>query len=348
MTSRERVRAALDHEQPDVTPCDYFATPEIHQALLAHFRVSSDDELVDRLGTDIRYISPPYTGPELATYEDGSSVNIWGVRRKPMPNEYGDYAEPVDFPYAAWTTVEEAAAFPWPSADHYDYDAVPALCARYPHAAVAAGSFAVQDFINSTAFGRGVEQVLLDIATEDPVYLFIVERRHRFYLEHIDRILTAARGRIDLVLCGDDFGSQRGPLISPSAFDRLFAPRKKELFDLVHAHGAKVTHHCCGSSLRRSDLLPRRRGRPGLAPALESGGDPLGGPPADGRSGPRRRLPAGTLPQPAAGHSDRERARALRGGRRTKGRTVAAERSPVTILAARLRSRAGFPSPARE
>jgi uroporphyrinogen decarboxylase len=254
MTSRERVRAALDHEQPDVTPCDYFATPEIHQALLAHFRVSSDDELVDRLGTDIRYISPPYTGPELATYEDGSSVNIWGVRRKPMPNEYGDYAEPVDFPYAAWTTVEEAAAFPWPSADHYDYDAVPALCARYPHAAVAAGSFAVQDFINSTAFGRGVEQVLLDIATEDPVYLFIVERRHRFYLEHIDRILTAARGRIDLVLCGDDFGSQRGPLISPSAFDRLFAPRKKELFDLVHAHGAKVTHHCCGSSRA---LIPR-------------------------------------------------------------------------------------------
>ena len=57
-----------------------------------------------------------------------------------------------------------------------------------------------------------------------------------------------------MVHCGDDFGSQRGPLISPACFDRLFAPKKKELFDLVHRHGAKVTHHCCGSS---RVLMPR-------------------------------------------------------------------------------------------
>jgi uroporphyrinogen decarboxylase len=116
------------------------------------------------------------------------------------------------------------------------------------------GGTYVQDFINGVAFGRGVEQVLFDIAMEDPVYLFIVDRRHRFCLSYIERILAAGRGRIDLVLCGDDFGSQRGLLISPSSFDRLFAPKKKELFDLVHAFQAKVSHHCCGSSRR---LLPR-------------------------------------------------------------------------------------------
>ena len=37
MTPRDRVRAALAHTQPDVTPCDYFATPEIHQALARHY-----------------------------------------------------------------------------------------------------------------------------------------------------------------------------------------------------------------------------------------------------------------------------------------------------------------------
>ena len=31
MTSRERVLAALAHSQPDFTPCDYYATPEIHE-----------------------------------------------------------------------------------------------------------------------------------------------------------------------------------------------------------------------------------------------------------------------------------------------------------------------------
>ncbi len=254
MTSRERVRAALSHAQPDCTPCDYFATPEIEAALYSHFGVSTTDALRDRLGTDIRYVAPPYTGPELPTFDDGSTVDIWGVRKRPMPNEYGDYAEPVGLPYNGWRTVEEAERFPWPSADDYDYAAIPALCDRHPDKAIAAGSFGVQDFINGTAFGRGVEQVLLDLALEDPVYLSIVERRHRFYLSYIERTLDAARGRIDLVLCGDDFGSQRGPLISPRSFDRLFAARKKELFDLAHSYGAKVSHHCCGSSRA---LIPR-------------------------------------------------------------------------------------------
>ncbi len=264
MTPRERVRAAFAHSTPDFTPCDYYATPEIHQALLVHFGLTDlpptasqgfspmggpgDNVLPERLGTDIRYVAPPYVGPPLPAFDDGSTMDLWGVRKRPMPNEFGEYAEPVNSPYAGWDTIEQAAAFPWPSPDWFAYDALRAICARYPDLALAAGSFAVQDFINGVAFGRGVEQVLIDIALEDPVYLYIVERRHRFYMEYIERVLRVARGRIDLVLCGDDFGTQRAPLLSAAKFDRLFATKKKELFDLVHSFGAKVTHHCCGSS----------------------------------------------------------------------------------------------------
>jgi uroporphyrinogen decarboxylase len=214
MQSRERVQAAFAFDEPDATPCDYYATPEIHGALLKHFKVGDDNELRDRLGTDIRFVDPPYIGPELPVYQDGSIMNIWGIRKKPMPNEYGDYYESVNFPYAGWTTLEEAANFDWPSPDWYDYSAVAAICDRYPGKALLTGSFAVQDFINGAAFGRGVEQTLV-----------------------------AAQGKLDLVLCGDDFGSQRGLIISPASFDRLFADKKKEFFDMVHSYGAKVTHH---------------------------------------------------------------------------------------------------------
>jgi len=254
MTSRERVLTAINHAQPDVTPCDYSATPEIHQALLEHFGLAGLDEIPERLGTDIRYIAPPYIGPPPVAFEDGSSLDIWGIRRRRISNQYGEYAEPVNFPYAEWTTVEQAERFNWPDPDWYDYRRVPDICKRYPNLAIAAGATNVQDFINGPALGRGVEQTLVDIATEDPVYLYIVERRHQFYLRYIERILDAAQGRIDLVYCGDDFGSQRGPLISPAAFDRLFAARKRQLFDLAHAYGAKITHHCCGSSRA---LIPR-------------------------------------------------------------------------------------------
>ena len=270
MIPRERVQTALNFAQPDYTPCDYFATPEIHMALARHFELPEpksiagsmggsaaaleDGGVAERLGIDIRCVNPPYIGPPLASFDDGSSMSLWGIRRRPMANDYGEYAEPVGSPYATWTTVEEAEKFFWPSPDWFDYDTVPAMCAKYADMAIATGGSYVQDFINGVAFGRGVEQVLLDIALEDPVYLYIVERRHRFYLAHIERILEAAKGRIDVVNCGDDFGSQRGLLISPASFDKLFAARKRELFDLVHAYGAKASHHCCGSSRA---LIPR-------------------------------------------------------------------------------------------
>ena len=254
MTSKERVQAAFAHEQPDHTPLDYFATPEIEEALENHFGVSGENAVRDALGTDIRYINPPYTGPTLETWDDGSETDIWGVIKKPMPNEYGDYKEPVNYPFADWTTIEEAEAYSWPSPDWYDYDAIPGLISEYPGRAIFTGGFSVQDFINNTAYGRGVEQVLIDIAGEDPVYLYIIGKRHAFYMEHIDRILTAGKGEIDAVLCGDDFGSQRGLLISPSSFESIFADKKRELFDLVHSHGAYITHHSCGST---RDLIPR-------------------------------------------------------------------------------------------
>ena len=129
-----------------------------------------DGGVAERLGTDIRYVNPPYIGPPLPDFGDGSSLNLWGVRRRPMANEYGEYAEPVGAPYAAWTRVEEAEKFAWPSPDWFDYSAVEALCGKHPDAAIAAGGTYVQDFINGPAFGRGVEQVLLDIAAADPVY----------------------------------------------------------------------------------------------------------------------------------------------------------------------------------
>ncbi len=269
MTPRERVRTALSQSQPDYTPCDYFATPEIQQGLKDYFGIAADEggillggtastigdnSVAERLGTDVRYINPPYVGPPLREFEDGSTENIWGIRRRPMPNEYGQYSEPVGTPYAGWTTVAEAAAFRWPEPDWFDYQAIPAMCRKYPDAAIAAGDFHVQDFINGLSYGRGVEQLLMDIAAEDLVFVYMVERRHQFYMQYVERILEAAGGRIDLILCGDDFGSQRGLLISPRSFDRLFAEKKQELFDMVHGHGAKITHHCCGSS---RGLIPR-------------------------------------------------------------------------------------------
>ena len=45
MNSRQRVRCAFSHVQPDRPPCDYIATPEIHAGLLRHFGLASPEEI---------------------------------------------------------------------------------------------------------------------------------------------------------------------------------------------------------------------------------------------------------------------------------------------------------------
>lgn len=254
MNSKERVKAAFAHTQPDKTPIDYFGTPEINDALFRHYNVKDINNIRVALGTDIVYINPLYTGPTLPNYKDGSEMNIWGIVKKPMPNEYGDYMESVNFPYAEWKSPKDAEQFPWPNPNNYDFQQIPSLCDTYPDKAIFTGQFSIQDFINGIAFGRGVEQVLLDIALEEPVFLYIMEKRHSFYMTYVENILKAGKGKIDAVLCGDDFGTQRGLLISPKSFETLFAPKKKEFFDMVHSYNAKVTHHCCGSS---RELIPK-------------------------------------------------------------------------------------------
>ena len=94
---------------------------------------------------------------------------------------------------------------------------------------------------------RGIERVYYDVGMEDEVYLYIVEKRYNFYIEHIKRTLEQAEGAIDIVYCGEDLGTQIAPLISPDTFKKLFAPKYKKLFDLVHSFGARTMMHSCGS-----------------------------------------------------------------------------------------------------
>jgi uroporphyrinogen decarboxylase len=102
------------------------------------------------------------------------------------------------------------------------------------------------DFINSIARARGTEQVLIDLITEDPVYLEIMDARFRFYYDMHERVLQAAEGLIDFTHIGEDLGTQTSQVIDFEIFDRHFAPKFKKYFDMVHKYGARTMMHMCG------------------------------------------------------------------------------------------------------
>ena len=57
LTSRERVLAALRHEQPDRVPRDFWAEPPTWNRLLAHTGFERKSQLLDWLDVDVRHLA---------------------------------------------------------------------------------------------------------------------------------------------------------------------------------------------------------------------------------------------------------------------------------------------------
>ncbi|MBN1817274.1 MAG: hypothetical protein JW828_07915 [Sedimentisphaerales bacterium] len=68
------------------------------------------------------------------------------------------------------------------------------------------------------------------------------------YLNNLEKWLGAVGPYIDVILFGDDLGSQMGPLISPQMYRRFFKPYHKRLWNRARELAdVKVNLHCCGS-----------------------------------------------------------------------------------------------------
>jgi uroporphyrinogen decarboxylase len=156
--------------------------------------------------------------------------------------------ESCSWPYAAFTTMADVERYRWPSPDWYDYSELPAQCERWKDYAVVCGWVGNVDMINGTAFGRGFEQTIEDIATGDAIGLAVMEKRFEFAWEVTRRTLEACGGRVDIVWMGDDYGTQRGLLMAPEKWRKLFKPNLKAMIDLAHKYGARLMLHSCGST----------------------------------------------------------------------------------------------------
>jgi len=262
MTSRERVLLTINHQVPDRIPVDFWASKGFLRKLRAETGLSFGDFL-DAHDVDLRYIGgPEYVGPPLTSLT-GESVDIWGVPRTVAEVRVGDgierYEEVTKPPLANATTVEEIFSYShWPSPDWFDYSAVEQQCddvLRRGRAVVFMG-----DRLNRVAqlkpamYLRGVEQILVDMAVRPLIAQAIFSKIRGFYLAYLERILEATKGKMDLVLTGDDFGAQNGLLVSVEMWDRFLGGGFAQYLALAKAYGAKTMHHTCGSV---TALIPR-------------------------------------------------------------------------------------------
>jgi uroporphyrinogen decarboxylase len=266
MNSKQRVLAALNHQEPDRVPVDFYAVSEQVDRLCQHFGLERDDpsfkppigdyvdsSLLDYLDIDLRTIWPRYVGPPTQQYEDGTFLDFWGVRRKPVHTQTGIYNEVALSPLSDAVTAAEVARYAWPKVEWFDFSVIGEQCRRFQDCAVVSGWPGNVDFINRTAMLCGYERVLTGLASNDAVILAVFDHLIQFFLEYNRRCYEAGRGGIDIAFHGDDLGSQMGPLISPRMYREIFQSRWEPIIKLDRAYHLKVMYHSCGSTRK---LLP--------------------------------------------------------------------------------------------
>ena len=257
MDSRERVFLALDFQAPDRVPVDFWGSRGFFNSLEARTGMTKELFLDDK-DIDFRYIAGPrYVGPPLLDSADGASADIWGVTRRAVrvPTPFGEevYKEVAHHPLAAAQTIEDVESYDhWPSPDWFDCTPVRAQCEAVREKGRVA--IFVGDRLNRVAqlkpamYLRGMEQILVDLIVAPDIAEAIFDRLRTFYCEYLTRILDAAAGLIDIVLTGDDFGAQNGPLVSPATWEKLLGPGFEQYMAVIHDFGTRAMHHTCGAA----------------------------------------------------------------------------------------------------
>jgi len=238
MTPRERVLAAFAHEEPDRVPAWCGSSVEFWAK--ATRELGLDDEgLRIRLGDDFRRVWAREAGPPFELSPGAVSRTPFGVERHGL-----GYGQPMSHPLAH-ATLRDVEAYPWPDPQWSDVSHLREEAAAYGgRYAILGGAWS--PFWHDLIDLLGMETMYLKMYDEPELVNAILGKMVDYYAAVSQRIFDAAASALDVFFIGNDFGSQRGPLLSEPMFRRFMLPHLRRLVDLGHQYRLKVMLHCCG------------------------------------------------------------------------------------------------------
>lgn len=270
MTHRERLVKALSHEEPDRVPFDLGSSSNTGITVQAYERLkkflgidsptrildkpfqladlSQDGELLEKLGIDTRGVFPrPPVGWEDRVYPDGSYEDEWGLRRR-MP-EGGFYYDVVCGPFWKELTYQALDKFPFP--DGKDTSRVRGVKEEILNYHVQNYGVVVNvrgGFITQSQLMRGFEGWLTDIILNPEPLCDLMDRALQYQIDLAHSLLRGAGDKVDVVVYGDDVGTQQGLMVSPQIYRKYLKPRQHKLFRAIREEtNARIHYHTCGS-----------------------------------------------------------------------------------------------------
>lgn len=269
MTHRERVVAALSHEQPDRVPLDLGGTRNSsivtggYERLKKHFGVVEENAIISRmmqvvdvneeilrkLDIDTRavFLGAPDGQGDTELGEDRYR-DEWGVVRVRPPDSL--YYDQLTFPLAGEITVHDVASYPWP--DPYDPVRTRGLRERIRRIRKETDCAVVLNlpsaFVHVSQYLRGFEDWFMDIRSNPRLLEALFDAVLEVNMAVAEEVLRAVGDEIDVMLGSDDLGFQGGLMLSVETYRKMIKPRHKTYFRLFHdLSPAKVLFHTCGS-----------------------------------------------------------------------------------------------------
>lgn len=234
MTSLERVLAAMCGEQPDRVPVvEFLIDPKVARVAVPDATDVADAQ--DRLDMDVVGCGACFLRRQ--EYDDGRYVDEWGVTYMAGPEAV---AHPIEGPIH---THDDAEAYrpPDPQAPHR-LGILPDLVRRYKGRR--AICFHHRAAFMWSAYLMGMENILPGFLAEPQTVEVIMDKVLQANMAVVRRAIHAGA---DVIVLGDDYASNIGPMFSPNVFRTFIKPRLKTMIDMIHQERALVIKHSDGN-----------------------------------------------------------------------------------------------------
>ena len=240
MNSKQRGLSPFKAKVPDRLPMWYGAAPETTQNIMKYVGARSENEaLYEILGIDYKTIRPRYIGKPFKEFDDGTVENEWGLRRAGY-----HWGQAVNHPLGNAESIRDIEKYRFPNPDDWDVKISNEELMDAEGFCVIGGTWA--PFFHDAAELIGMEQFFIKMYEDPGLIEALIEKCFEFYYEINIRVFKTNPGVIDMYFMGNDFGSQRGLLMSPQLWRRFFKPRLCKMIDLAHKNGAITALHSCG------------------------------------------------------------------------------------------------------
>lgn len=240
MQSRERVQAALAFQPVDKAPLEYHPCPRgfyEHGEALRQLMKAYPGDFEDFSDSAIPQIPADAYDADGAYHE--FKTDAWGVEWE--SRIFTMLGHPSRQPLKDWRALE---TYRCPEHELADAEAFKAYRARME--AVKRNFFAKDGwigFFEKMHALRPFEDVLMDIYDDAPEINRLADMIVQYQLEEMQYMIDAG---VDAIQFGDDFGTTRAMLLSPSVWRSFFKPRYQKLIEKAKHSGKKVFFHSCG------------------------------------------------------------------------------------------------------